>query len=430
MRKLLVMLAMVGLAGGSVFCGSSNSSSGGTSGGSDAGTGGSDAGTDGGSDAGTDAGTDGGSDAGTDGGSDAGTDGGTDAGTDGGTDGGTGGSFATACTSYTTTSSNRFSDCQQATPAFTSRVAASLFTTDYCAETGRAITAGRVAYDDSKARACIAAIQAASCPALETTVSSPNCQAALKGTVANGGACYGDQDCAAGACTGLTCPGTCVAWLAAGAACGQAVAAQCGPGLDCQLNADFVTGTCLATSGAGGACPCNDGLYCDTNRVCQNKKTTGACTGSECALGYACVAGSCRALVGLGSPCTPATGNSAGATECGFMGAYCDPATSRCIEWPVVGQSCAVSLGCKTGYCDFQTTTCADFRTVGQSCAPFQSCVSTAYCDLPAGASTGTCTTRKANGAACTGDGQCQSGDCVIPSGQTQGQCQAACAEP
>ena len=451
MRKLVVLLAVAALFGGSVFCGSASPPSGGSNSGADAGadaaTGGLDAGTDGGtggtdagsdagtatdagSDAGADAGTDGGivggTDAGIDGGLDGGTDGGVDAGTDGGTD-----TIGALCASLGDTLTPLVASCLKVTPAFVGSLATT-FSADACQDVSRAVAAGRATYDDSNGRACLSAVQAGGCAALATSFTSDACQGVLAGTVPNGGSCYTDVDCSAGTCSNAaTCPGTCIAFIAAGQPCGFSVDGECGPGLDC----DSGSNTCKATSAAGGPCPCRGATYCDAQNTCQNQKTSGSCTssGDECAVGYTCLDSACTALVGLGAACTPPA-TAGGQSECG-LGSYCDPAQSKCLEWPSIGLSCATFSFCTTGYCDSTTELCTAFKAAGADCSsPFGECAAGNYCDLlppPGGGGTSKCTAQKANGAGCTTSFECLSGNCDIATQQcTPVQTTTICHEP
>jgi hypothetical protein len=262
-----------------------------------------------------------------------------------------------------------------------------------------------VRVDSAKAASCVAAFQSATaaCTDLEVTFSSSACQGAITGTVATGGACFTDVDCAAGTCdTSVACPGVCIAFLTAGQPCSTSKAI-CGPGLAC----DGATGTCKQLSATGGPCPCLPGNYCDSGTVtCVARKTSGPCTSlDQCAFGTICAQGQCTPFVGVGATCVP----SAAATACG-LGSYCDPGTTKCVAWPVIGQSCAVFSLCQTGYCDTGTSICTALKAPGASCASPIECQPGNYCDL---LGTSTCKPQKANGAACTLPSECQSQACT-----------------
>ncbi|HEY1535224.1 MAG TPA: hypothetical protein VGF76_14450, partial [Polyangiaceae bacterium] len=96
-----------------------------------------------------------------------------------------------------------------------------------------AIDAKTVSYDGDSARQCVTALSSGSCANLDNN--SPDvCQKALAGTVATGGDCNIDAECAGlSRCdiTGATCPGTCAARASAGVACGKD--SDCATGLVC-----------------------------------------------------------------------------------------------------------------------------------------------------------------------------------------------------
>jgi hypothetical protein len=118
---------------------------------------------------------------------------------------------------------------------------------------------------------------------------SPECLAALDGTVDIGGACDLDEDCKGKAlckASSGTCPGQCTALLVAGQACAQD--SNCQDGLQCSTE----TKLCVLPAGNGqpceyGAPPCGPGFLClgkdDTN------KKSGTC--SSAAQAFSGVAG-------------------------------------------------------------------------------------------------------------------------------------------
>jgi hypothetical protein len=223
-----------------------------------------------------------------------------------------------------------------------------------CADVERAIAAGRVVYDSAQGLACQTALGSLTCQDLLQGEVPAVCLAALSGTVANGGPCYGDIDCQAGWCSssGSVCPGTCQAFAQLGQSCSASV---CAPNLTCDS-------TCKAPSAAGGPCPCGAGLWC-SGTTCAAQKTSGACSASEeCAIGYVCTGTpttTCQALVGLNGNCT-------GNPELCGLGYTCS--ANACVPWPSVGQAC--SGPCIGGYCDLfaMSPTCVAYKTAGQTC--------------------------------------------------------------
>ena len=320
--------------------------------------------------------------------------------------------MAALCTDIGNTLTTAFTQCLKATPAFIASLPTTFGSAD-CASLQIAASSGRVQVNSSIFPTCINALQsaAANCTDFGSTFLSSACQGVVTGTVATGGACYGDVDCAAGTCdTSSACPGACIAFLTAGQTCGSGKA-DCGPGLDCDGS------VCKQQSATGGTCPCQSGNYCDsTSNTCLAKKTSGACaSGDECSFATTCVQGQCTAYVAVGSACTP--GNSPSDPSACGIGSFCDPASKQCIDWPVIGQSCASFPVCQTGYCDPGTMSCTAPKPAGATCASPIECQSGNYCDLNGDH---TCKTQKSNGTACSLGFECQSETC------TGGSCVAA----
>jgi hypothetical protein len=134
------------------------------------------------------------------------------------------------------------------------------------------VTAGRVQYHADKAGACIDHIDAASCGGLGF-LDTDLCNQAFEGTVAAGGKCAIDEDCAGGFCKGAT-----------------------------DGNVD---GTCVATPKTGEACPdqeCADGSFCNNDGMCAALVANGgACTGND-----ECQSNHCDMTGGAGGTCAAA----------------------------------------------------------------------------------------------------------------------------
>jgi hypothetical protein len=133
---------------------------------------------------------------------------------------------------------------------------------------------GRVAYDQPKAEACIAAIKAMSCDDWNSGLKEPpECAQAFAAKVAVGGKCQTELECIDGVCVGAnssTDPptdGVCTAKAGAGQAC---------------MSVDLTTDTCA------------DGNYCE-GKTCAAKKAGGvACTGDN-----ECGSGNCNDTTGM-----------------------------------------------------------------------------------------------------------------------------------
>ena len=167
---------------------------------------------------------------------------------------------------------------------------------------------------------------------------NPDCAAMWTGTVAAGGTCRTNWDCADGFCEGS---GFCspIVTVGAGGACNNIPTAAQPTSYICGFNSDCVSGTCrpLVSEGVLGPCHseghyCASGLYCDDNGVCQALGVPGqSCPHTFAGLvaanncdGY-CDNGICRAYVACGKACTPSD-------QCDG-GEPCDPGTKICDGW-------------------------------------------------------------------------------------------------
>jgi len=171
--------------------------------------------------------------------------------------------------------------------------------------------AGRVRYDGKAAVDCLRSTAAFGCNLTDRTDQPPACAKAFVGIVATGGACFVDDDCASGSCSGRACspPAGCCA------------------------------GTCDAEAPtrapAGGGCyprdTCSDGTYCDNSQ------------------------GICVTGIVMGQPCDPTSVRSTGC----LPPALCQPSDSplggTCVPPPAEGEPCdPASTTCNSSldYCD------------------------------------------------------------------------------
>ena len=263
-----------------------------------------------------------------------------------------------------------------------------------CVAAGKELAAGRVAYDAAQGGGCLAALSSFGCADLRASSLPAACQSTLTGQVAGGGACFADEDCAAGWCdTSSTCPGTCRQFAPLGGSCATS---RCAPGLECDG-----TGTCRSRSALNGPCPCQRGLWCDASAgvagTCRAPQTSGACRLTnldQCEVGFTCVGSpspTCQPLVGLGGDC------SAGDAVCGLgLGYSCDLATNRCVSSPRLGEACTPSHPiCIGGYCDvLGTQRCLPYKHIGDACAlpeDANACEPGSACHADAGSSHFTC---------------------------------------
>lgn len=251
-----------------------------------------------------------------------------------------------------------------------------------------AVAGGSVKYDEDAAEACLEAIRGAACTSgFFQGVPSGACDDVFKGTVADGGACWIDEQCVSQQCEAAGCAEACCAGVCVAAPPPAAIGQPCGDG-------------------------CVEGAYCDAlNDVCAALKGDGAaCDGfDECAAGLGCLAGSCQKGPGEGEPCLE--------FQCALPLA-CDPGTITCKPLPGEGEACvAQANNCKIGLgCDPATMTCVAPGGVGSACAGsfFNSgCAGETYCAIDQGGTSGTCQPLKADGAACVDEGECKSRDCA-----------------
>ncbi len=298
----------------------------------------------------------------------------------------------------------------------------------------------RAEVDQSRVASCMSAIQTkAGCSVLsggDPTNELAECKDIVRGRVAVGGTCYTNRDCTPGnfcSSSSSTCPGTCAAYKAIGAAAQND--SECGPGnyvYDGKCAAHVALGSSCATTGSANTTQtCVGGAYCSASNVCTAVATSGqACAGGPaaipCATGLKCVtasgssAGTCKPLAGLQGTCALFNVPQPG---CKYD-LYCDqtsPSTAGvCKTLEPSGGACLFDISCQPGLvCQgesmstFTKGTCAARKTAGQTCSGtggvFSSdCVSGTYC-------AGTCQATKANGATCTTGAECQTGNC--PSG-------------
>lgn len=267
---------------------------------------------------------------------------------------------------------------------------------------------GKIVYDGTKAEACFTALRARGCD-LFVAGTTPECDAAIDGTVESGGECdntgqcKGDLYCNA---NGM-CPGTCTARGPAGSDCRSND--HCQDGLVCSED----TEKCVQPSKKGESCgggvepDCVGGLLCSGED--EDMGTPGTCddadqvfvgkvgdtcsfdTGTFCDLGLSCVVQSFTPPQTIDLRCAEAS-SSGGACKWGFPDPcpddeYCDadPESGSfdgtCQTLPTAGQPCVDSIG-------------------GIGCAPFHRCVD------------GTCASLQENGGQCSDDEACYSGNC------------------
>ena len=278
------------------------------------------------------------------------------------------------------------------------------------------ITAGTIAYDGTKAQACLDAIAGLSCDGLLQR-DQPACLAALDGKVALGGNCDLSEECKGSAIcksTSGTCPGQCAPLLTAGQQCSQD--SDCDSGLQCSS----VTQLCVKPAAQGAACeygapPCGPGLLClgkddtaKTSGVCYNAiaalsadvgATCDPTAGTLCKSGQSCIIDSYDAtLAKLNWKCVQAGSYGAdqackpGFPDASASGYYCLTGTGAaalngtCTAVPDAKQTCGTGIGaqCKTGAVCDASGHCQDYAPNGVSCTSDNMCYSQ-YCGTSSG---------------------------------------------
>ncbi len=308
-------------------------------------------------------------------------------------------SATTFCASYVDTLINRLQDCQGGSAA---ALETSFQTSSPCDGIDVDVAAGRVSFAAGAASACLGEIKALDCGSLAASRGVPSdCARVFQGTVPVGGDCFpialpGAQECVAGShCVADShCPGVCQPDGTLGESCDPSIG-HCAAGLTCNYT-DIGQAICVAAPpevSVGSPCAGSDDcesagalLVCEGpagpidgvssappagSGTCQKPAAHGPCnTKDECSTNN-CVAavpgtttGVCMPGKVVGDTCIP------GAGQCG-RGTYCG-AAGKCVELPVVGQSCAGNAGegtaCINGYCSPLTNTCAAFLTTGTAC--------------------------------------------------------------
>lgn len=278
------------------------------------------------------------------------------------------------CTKYLDAIGGQLSTCQSGPKELWVKTLSGLV---LCDDIKKAVTAGRAAYDGASAQACLTSVASISCSTIVGGMAdAPDCKKTLAGKVKVGEKCYGD---------GI----------------------DCGDDGYCSKASGACDGTCKARIAAGAACAIGD----------------------DCIKGYSCVNSVCTVdppagMVELGASCT-------GSSRC-KPGLVCDSVTKNCANFIKEGQACVFGHNtCETFTSCGSANTCVRYAMPGGACGTttmttlyeYSGCVG-AYCKIPTGMTTGTCTLRGATDAMCSNGDECTSGKCV------SGKCAAACVVP
>jgi hypothetical protein len=238
-----------------------------------------------------------------------------------------------------------------------------------------AYEAGKLAYDEALARACIDAFDALPC---DGAAQSPDaldvCDDVITGTLAQGETCGFDRECVSDNCVVPSCTEACC------------------------------TGTCgpeLAPPDIGQPCTslCVEGAFCNTSGTCQALLPQGAaCSEEVCTYGNYCkgltstTSGTCSPFPHLGEACE---------TICAEVNAVCLGA--RCVEVGLLGDACSSDAQC-AGFYVCTAGSCALMPTRGMPCT--RTCSDESFCNGT------TCEAQKPNGATCARGEECLSHWC------------------
>jgi hypothetical protein len=252
--------------------------------------------------------------------------------------------------------------CDQAPDEATCK--ASIQTMDKQSETVIAdVKAGIIKYDGDKAKACFDAASASGCTftGFHGKDDDP-CATYLTGTVAAGGACFLDLECAGNAVCNATmsgcdvtttcCPGTCstsssTAKMPIGGACSGT--SDCVSTAYCKGATQTAMGTCSAVVATAGAA-CDSFDACANPMICNETSSTG---------------GTCYTPGAHGGTCDPAF--FVPDFACSDDRDYCDPATMKCISRVAVGATCSDTILCQ-GLSECVNTKCVANGTAGATC--------------------------------------------------------------
>ena len=242
-----------------------------------------------------------------------------------------------------------------------------------------AVKDGTIKYDSGKAADCADSFGSTDCSFPGFHEDNP-CDDVFTGTVATGGACVIDLQCANfGSCVTMPscdpettcCTGTCMGMATEspiGGPCGNETS-FCGFDAFCKTPATGGAGTCTALiAGEGTACDeidaCVNPLYCNLNFQ----------TGT----------GTCKKAAASNATCSRMD-----LIPCADSRDYCDPTMLKCVRDAAVGAACPT----------------------GVQCVGFASCIAgTCVADIAAG---GACSVD--TGADCAGNLECIGGTCKLP---------------
>jgi len=230
--------------------------------------------------------------------------------------------------------------------------------------------AGLVHYDDKAAARCVNSFEKLGCSFGDLTAAVDPCRDMFSGSVAAGGACVIDAECADRAnceatdttCDPSTacCAGTCGAARLDVPIGGACTGSMCVSGAFCDIPSGASSGTCTAQLSTEGAA-------CDALDACKAPL--------QCALGAA--SGTCTKLPAEGEAC-----DGQSFLACDDLRDYCDPVTLTCAHRVDVGADCTDATCAGFAGCDATTKKCVSRPSLGDACddGPGGSCLGSLHC--------------------------------------------------
>lgn len=229
-----------------------------------------------------------------------------------------------------------------------------------------AIADGTVIYDGEAAAACVdqLAMQMCQFPGLHVDTS---CDDVFEGTVAAGGACFIDLQCAGGGTclqndSGCDVKSTCCIGTCMGAFTESAIGGPCGDNLHyCAADAFCAGTTCAAPVTQEGA-TCGDLDACANPMICNLDFTSGT--------------GTCKTPAATDATCVRSD-----LRPCADSRDYCDATTLKCTRGVAPGGSCQAAQCVDWAKCI--ANTCVADRKLGETCmtaANAPNCAGTLVC--------------------------------------------------
>jgi hypothetical protein len=302
-----------------------------------------------------------------------------------------GGDGVTVCGNYAQKYCNQLQVCAPGIFPFFGFATVADCAATYGPECKDALTAPHTGATVALVQQCSDQLAALSCAQLLQGGAAPACFP-RGGTIANGGACSSEWQCASGRCSvqSIGSCGTCVPAVPLGQSCDPngVHGPDCADTLFCGVTSAGTTPVCGKSVALGAACA--DTALCPANSYCDG--TTKLCT----------------PLPAVGQTCDPSTIVYCDLTK---AAASCDATTSRCKPVTVTkaGESCApptadTDVWC-IGSCDMPADAGQDagFGT----CTPYvfegQPCTSSDVCFADTSCTGGVCTAPVCGGAASSG---------------------------